>query len=397
MRRNKRPCIWRSDPNMTKQAQSAQPHRLTQRGRLCLLLAAFAFVCLVLLLFVPPLRESLQSLLNRLFSASEAVNNYLYDHYAVSENTSAVPAAIVLTLIFASLCGIALAGKRHVLALLLAAALALGQAYYGLSLPLWANLLLFAFLGAAFWWEVKSPGLLLIYGSAVLILALAVSLLAPGVDAALEARSEHWRDELSIRAMQISQALAPDVPEVPQTARPENRVDLEEGAGGTDFELHTEYEQEIAKPSHVNWLRILLISILILLLLTLPFLPFFLAGERRKIALARRKAFTSEDNSEAARAMFLHSAAYIESCYPGDENGDWSTLSDRLPSSMQSYRKKLEDAGRIWLQAAYSGKSVDEEQRSSMRAFLDETEELLYDKAELKKKLRLKYIECLHE
>ena len=39
---------------------------------------------------------------------------------------------------------------------------------------------------------------------------------------------------------------------------------------------------------------------------------------------------------------------------------------------------------------------MGEEQRAELQSLLNETEQLLYDGADRKTKLRLKYLECLH-
>ncbi|MFR7894087.1 MAG: hypothetical protein ACLU38_08420 [Dysosmobacter sp.] len=63
-----------------------------------------------------------------------------------------------------------------------------------------------------------------------------------------------------------------------------------------------------------------MLTILILALLTLPFLPFILFDARRRKAMERRAAFDSPDCGEAIRAMFLHLAAYLDRCGKGVGN-----------------------------------------------------------------------------
>lgn len=53
-------------------------------------------------------------------------------------------------------------------------------------------------------------------------------------------------------------------------------------------------------------------------------------------------------------------------------------------------------AAALFSEAAYSAHPVTEHQRTDVEKVLDETEHILYDKADWRQKLRLKYVECLH-
>ena len=371
------------------------------RKRACALFLLLSLLSLAMLLLLPAARESAKLLANLLFEASEAVNAYTYERYIVAPNTGMGLAAGLFTLSLLSLYGLAVFSKRHLTALLLAIGLAAAEVYYGLTPRAWINLLLFGILAAAFLWDKRSPALILSYAACILLIAGLVSAALPGVNAKLEARSETWRDRLSSTAQT---AYAPESPQsAPDTggARHENRLDIEDGNvqdNGQTYEIRTEYEQRIARPPFINWLSILLVLLLILLILTLPFLPFFLAGKRRKKALDRRRAFGSEDDAEAIRAMFTHCVAYIESRFGSEENCDYAkvpaTAGDRLPGE---YLEDYASAAQLFEEAAYSGRDPGAEKRRTMSAFLDETEELLYDRADRKSRLRMKYVECLHE
>ena len=129
---------------------------------------------------------------------------------------------------------------------------------------------------------------------------LTVQLLAPGVRMGVEEASEHVRDRLDAAEQLVSGADYTPQQEPPQTAREENRLDTEtagEMSGDTqntqDYQHIYEQEQEISRPKRIDYLKSPLLTILILALLTLPFLPFVLFDARRRKAMERRAAFNS--------------------------------------------------------------------------------------------------------
>ena len=107
---------------------------------------------------------------------------------------------------------------------------------------------------------------------------LTVQLLAPGVRIGVEEASEHVRDRLDAAEQLVSGADYTPQQEPPQTAREENRLDTEtagEMSGDTqntqDYQHIYEQEQEISRPKRIDYLKIAVLTILILALLTLPF------------------------------------------------------------------------------------------------------------------------------
>ena len=76
------------------------------------------------------------------------------------------------------------------------------------------------------------------------------------------------------------------------------------------------------------------------------------------------------------------------------------TYSGGTNEKIQKSRRILSGAVRraaaLFSEAAYSAYPVTEHQRTDVEKVLDETEHILYDKADWKQKLRLKYVECLH-
>ena len=363
---------------------------------LCLFVAALTLAAFFL---IPDLRESGKALCNVLFDASEAVNAYIYDHFPVANDITPVPALILILLFVLSLYLLAVVRTSRVLALILVIILASAQAYFGVPLPLWANVLAFALLGTVF---LRSFHDLLPYGATILLLALTVSLAIPGIHIPTETASEAVRDRLSVIGMQMEENMTPLAPGTQKTQH-ENRLDKNSLAedpdsvqNDRDYHYVQEQEQEISRPRRINWLKIIVILFLIVALLLGPFLPFLLLDSRRKKALERRKKFDSTNASEAICAIFLHVIAYLDSCGKGLGNipfTSWTKLL-QLPAE---YRTQYEHAVMLWQEAAYSEHRMSSEQREKMRQFLSETEHILYDDADRKTRFRLKYLECLHE
>ena len=117
---------------------------------------------------------------------------------------------------------------------------------------------------------------------------------------------------------------------------------------------------------------------------------------RRKKALEARTAFDAEDNSTAICAMFRHVVRYLNTA--GSElnllfSGTVENLSNSLP---ETYRNRCQACVPIFEEAAYSDHPLPVSAREQVRDLLNETEALLYDKAGLRQRLRLRYEECLH-
>ena len=369
------------------------------KRRLSLFFLCAAVLSLTALLLIPNLRESAKAMCNKLFEISEATNNYVYEYFPVVDGVTPAPALILTGICVICLYLTAVISSSRILALVMAAALCGAQAYFGVPLPLWANIPAFALLGAVF---IRNPSDLLPYGAGVLILALIISLLAPGVHIPTENASEAVRDRLSVMGQQIEENVNHILPETQMTQH-KNRLnkdkiseDSDIAQSVRDYRHEQEQEQEISLPKRINRLKIIGILLLIIILLTVPFLPFLLLDSHRRKALERRKKFDSEDNAEAIRAIFLHLIAYLESSGKGLGNTPFITWTKKLQMP-EDYRPLYERAAILWQEAAYGTRPMSSEQREEMQLYLSETERILYDMTDRKTRFRLKYLECLHE
>ena len=95
------------------------------------LLAALLLALLTLAL--SPAREGAKPPINDLFSLSESANAYIYDRLPVAAGASRLPACALLGGALAFLSAAVALSQSRLPALLALVALALGQAYFGLS------------------------------------------------------------------------------------------------------------------------------------------------------------------------------------------------------------------------------------------------------------------------
>ena len=237
-------------------------------------IAGVPLLAAVLLLALKPARESLKCLCNLVFAASEAVNAYAYDYFEVSDAASPVLALGLLVTAAAGVLLLAYLRGSKIVPLLAALALAGGEIWFGLTPPAAVNVLIFALL-AMLALPMDTLRGRLVFLLAVMAVFLTVQLLAPGVRMGVEEASEHVRDRLDAAEQLVSGADYTPQQEPPQTAREENRLDTEtagEMSGDTqntqDYQHIYEQEQEISRPKRIDYLKIAVLTILILALLT---------------------------------------------------------------------------------------------------------------------------------
>ena len=360
-------------------------------------LIGFSFVLLsaILLFAIPSAQQGLKALFNRLFDASESINAYAYDRFTVPADQSVVFAAVLLSIMGLSLVGVTLLSGSRLLALGLMAGSVFFQVYFGLSFPAWVNVPLFSLFVL---WMLKRPWMrktVLAAMSGILIVSIAVLLLYPGVDAATETASETVRDWLSQTAQSITGAtheLAAGENETRHVHTQSLTAGNQEAQPDREYRLVTVEEEQIAMPHWVNYLRIILLLLLMVALVILPFLPFILLNQRRKKALDARKAFQSENISEAVFAIFQHVTAWLDATGHGEGNAPYAAWCVDLSPD---YAQRFAACERLFEEAAYSTHEMQEEHRQQALDLLNETEQALQRQADWKQRLLLKYKECL--
>ena len=366
-----------------------RPSSLILTGSLLIALA------LVLLWTIPPIRQGMQMLLNRLFEASEKRNAYAYDRFPVLPGASPGWAMALLGMIMLTLTGMTVISRSRLAALGLMTGSVLFQIYFGLPFPAWVNVMLFTLFAL---WMMKRPRTrkdLLSMVAGIAALSLVIPVIWPGVDSATEAASETVRDHLS----EMAQNLTGTGRELPEGENETRHVHTQSLASGDresrtdrEFRLVTVEEEQIAMPHWVDYLRIILLLLLTVALVVLPFVPFVLLNQRRKKALENRALFQSENNREAICAIFQHLIAWLEATGNGEGNlpyAEWHA------DVFDGCSERFTQCEKLFEEAAYSTHEMKDEQRRQVLELLEETEQTLQQKADWKQRLRLKYKECL--
>lgn len=351
---------------------------------------------------LPAPRGGVISLLNRLMDASEAVNAYAYRHVpAVSAPDEGLAGALLAAAAACLAGGLTALGGRKTLGFAAGILCAGIQVYFGLSLPAALNIVLFTLFGILMTDRTDLRKALCVAAAAA-VLAGVTAAAWPGTDAPTEAASEHVRDLLEPPADNAAGSLPEEEPETIRETRHTDTRALTAGSGEAEperrYRLVTIEEEQISRPDWVDYLKIVLLLLAAAAAVILPFIPAAALNRRRRKAREARALFDSPDRSEAVCAMFRHAVKYLEKTGNGAGNipfRDWpAEMAGNLPEKyVDSFRKCCI----LFEEAAYSDHEMTEAQAGQVRELLAETERLLYDQAGWRQRLRLRYLECLHE
>ena len=390
----------------TAEAEQAAPSdaggsKKTGRGPFILITAGLMALCVSLATLVPEARHGIQALCNRLFAASEAVNAYAYDYFPVAEGQSVTLAVILIAVSLLALITLMILLRSRTMGLGIMAAITLCQVYFGLPLPAWAGFFLY---GSLALWMVRrplSPRGAPAFVTVLLGAALLVMFLFPGVDAATEAASEKARDHLSRMAQQITGAVR-ELPEGETETRHTHTQTLQAGGReaqtGREYRLVTVEKEMISMPRIINWLKTILLFLSLIAVVILPFAPFFLLNARKKKALEARKAFASDNISEAVCAIFRQVITWLDETGHDAGNLPYREWTEMLPKDMpDGYADRFGACAEDFEEAAYSSHDLPEEKRRMALSLLKETETALFRTADWKQRLRIRYWLCLCE
>ena len=296
--------------------------------------------------FRKPLAEGFGILANSMFAQSEICQAYEYDYFETAE--AGGPLFLftgAVSVLMGSLCSL------HATAVLWSCCglAVFGCAWFGVTPDLlWLALILLTLIFCA----LPREGLWLREAAALLLAGLllgAVLLLAPRPVPAISAGEETVRDRLALQT--VWHAGIPQPTERPET------------------EQKPPEEQMPPPPEEVREKRPfpLLLVVLSVLTLLLLFIPAVIGDRARKKREAYCRNFDSEDISLAVRDLYLHSRRWCD---------------DPAPDSIRE----------LWNEAAYSDHRLTEQDRKTMRDYLDETEKKALSGAKLKQRLYWRYI-----
>lgn len=391
---------WEAAEEEKRTPSKAAPGNNAKLAKLSWLLTAGLLLSLLLLL-TPVAGNGVRALCNRLFAASEAVNAYSYDYFPIADEHGAGLAAFLLSLAGALLAALIFCQRSRALTLAAAAALTLGQCYFGLSLPAWLNVSAYSLIALRLMRRPLSRRDALIFGAFVIAASLLTALTLPGVHEPTEALSETARDYLSRMAqhiagshMEASEGEAETRHVFTQSLKSGDRA----AATEREFRLVTVEEEQISMPHWVNYLKIILLLLCCGALLILPFAPFALLNARKKKAEEARKAFQSPDVDEAVCAVFASVILWLEYTGCGAGNLLYRQWTDALSRELsEDYAALFSNCAMDFETAVYSGRALPEAARQRALELLANTEAVLYRKADWKQRFLLKYWVCLCE
>ena len=364
-------------------------------------------VAAALCAFVPGIAEGAKIVCNRLYDASEAVNNYSYERFPIAlESVEALQSERAFRLLLASAGGLLAAAtvRSRICAFLTLASCVAVEVYFGVVPETWRNPVLFFALALALMQADGAIGRtrIVVLLAGFLCVCLAVALITPGVDAALEADSERLRDFLAehLHGGSVSAVLPSD--DFNLTRRESQLSDAQaeenggEAQGYRDYERRLAYREDISNPNPVDYGRIVLLLLLVAALFVVPFLPFYLLDRQKRRARAGRTDFQSPDCALAIRAMFPHIVRCLAALGLPDRNEDYIAFAKDVRELLSSeYGQEYQNAAMLWQEAAYSDHEMTEEQRRTVSELLVKTERAVYARVGAGKRFRLKYVDCL--
>lgn len=320
-------------------------------------------------------------LANRLFAISEASQAYQYDRFPVTAAPGQEAACMLFVLAFCSLLwalvsALLLGRQTKIMPVAAFTLVCIFTAYFGVS--------------AAFIWMLL-PGLwcllsllprhigLARYGSVIVgivAIAAATLLLFPNENARISRLDETLRDEMALQTVRY------DPKSVPQeiTAPPETTPEEQQQQNGFRFA----YDLPAGK-----WILVVAVLIAVLLLL---FAPAVWNDRLRKRTERERAGIDDENHAVSVRAMFLYAVRWLQ-CYgiaPGNVNyGAWPAALQGTMS--EDYQQAFEEILPLWREAAYSDHEMTVRQREDAYTFLKRTGDEIWEKADWRERLHLKY------
>ena len=308
-------------------------------------LAGFVLIRLSVIL------DGIKLLTNALFRLSEETQSYEYIYFATRE-TNGAEAVLAISMLAGMLCWLWGSAVNFVLAGSWIAVMA----YLGVT-PAWYVLAAFFFAGVL---SVLPRQQRWFHGFVAMVLIAGITLgctrLAPEPNKTVSQWDEDLRDILAFSSVTYEQMPVPtEVPE-PEIVPP------------------PQIEQE--QPDHGVQRKLINVLFIVLAALTLAilFIPAAIKDRAAKRTEQNRDGLQAEDHSEAIHAMYLYTQR-------------WRELGEKQPVP--------EDVYAIWQEAAFSDHPMTEEQRAVVHKFMVETATHVWENADWKRRLRIRYQWCL--
>lgn len=370
--------------------------RLFNKSRLRFMLswaAILAAVIIISFVFGASLTEGLKTLGNRLFDLSESLQGYKYDRFETFiSGESALQAAKLAAFILSCFLALGLVIAKGRVARLISASAVFGFiaftfAYFGV-IPGFIPVLLPAAALAFFTAQTMAKSFasalkaMCIIGAVFAATGLITFAAAPKENPAITEISEQLRDRLALRTVHY--------------------VNMNSGEDGSENENDPKEDEskdskgEADDPgesgSLVNGGAILAIVITIAAILAILFIPAFFFDRVRKKKNANTAGMDSEDNATAIRAHFMYLMRWFKAKGIYKENEFYEDCIPVLEEKMSGeYAQKFARMLDLWKEATFSGRSQSNEARKEMADFVKESTEYMWENADFKEHMNLKY------
>ncbi len=348
-------------------------------GRIRLYIAVGIAVLLVAALVVlrKYIGNGLALIMNSFYDYAEVAQAYVYERFNVGTTGDSNPyrcmwiATVWISILTGLITALPSAGVRRIIALAVAAFSMLAFAYYGM-IPSWACI---AVIAVALIFELSRGSILstLAVLAAVMIVFGAVMLIDPGENYGISRADENFRDRFAFKSSYLEKDTESldDLTEIEEDQLdPQNREN-NEGSGVLD--------------GH-RGLVIAIVLVLILAAIGAGVLMFMKRIRQRQAE--HRAGIDSADPKQAITAIFPYAVRWLQPAGIDTSGKTFPSLVPAIRSEVsEEYADRFTGMYEMWKEAAYSDHGMTEDNRTEMKAFLDDTISMIRDNSDLSTKI----------
>ena len=342
-------------------------------------LAAGAFSAILMavaIIWQSTVFDGIGTLVNWFFDAAEEAQAYIYDRLPVEEaSEGALRAGLAwVSAITGMAAALPPAKVRRGFSALIAIAIMLGLAYYGLIPSAICIAAMIAALSAA----VSRGNILSILPVALAALLIfgAIVLADPGENYAVSRINENLRDRFALNSALIESE--------------ESLFDDEEEEFEDDMEDEDNEESE-ESGDEAEYGRYAIYGAIILAVLALGTAAFILIRRFLRKRAQNRRGINSDDTREAVTALFPYAVRWLKGYGIEQPDRSFASMEPALKKEFtEAYSERFMNMYDVWNEAAYSDHEVTEESRTTMETFIEDTVDQVYKKCGLRDKLRLR-------
>ncbi len=350
-------------------------------GRLRLIIAAAAagILLLTVIIWHSNILGGLAMLMNSFYDAAEEAQAYLYTRIPGGDAASVADGRIGLawaSCLIGLLAALPPLRFRRITAFVIAAAVMLALAYYGM-LPALPCMAVFA---AAFIVSMSRGGVLSVLPVmlAALLLFGVIVLADPGEIDAVSRLDENFRDRFAFNSALL-----------------QSGGDMMEEEFEEEDEYYDEEESEYEESESIldsGYGSYVIIGILIAIAAAAAAAAYMIHRRLAKRRALYRKGIASADPREAVTAMFPYAVRWLQGYGVESPQPAFTSMTPSINEKFaEAYTERFTRMYEMWSEAAYSDHPVSEDSRVIMNAFMNDTISMIKKKSKLKDKLRMHF------